>query len=66
MFGFGNPRRSVRNETFSPNRIRGAAIAGLGMLAWRLWRNRKETSRTGTSPNRPFSESSRTPSPDSY
>jgi hypothetical protein len=66
MFGFGNRRRRTQNDTFSPNRIRGAAIAGLGMLAWRMWRNRQETSRRGTSPNRPFSETSRRPSSDTF
>jgi len=58
MFGFGNKRR-VRNDTFSPSRIRGAAIAGLGMLAWRWWRNRQAT---GQNPNRPFNHTPETPS----
>jgi hypothetical protein len=62
MFGFGKNRRRGRNETFAPSRIRGAALAGIGMLAWQWWRKRQETGRTRTSANRPFSESSRTPS----
>jgi hypothetical protein len=61
MFGFGN-RRRVRNDTFSPSRIRGAALAGLGMLAWRWWRNRQATGQQGIDPNRPFSHTPETPS----
>jgi hypothetical protein len=57
MFGLGNKRR-VRNDTFAPNRIRGAALAGLGMLAWQWWRKR-QASRPVTNPNRSFGESSR-------
>jgi hypothetical protein len=66
MFGFGNNRRRGRNGTFAPSRIRGAALAGIGMLAWQWWRKRQETGRMRTSPNQPFSQSSRTPSPDAY
>jgi hypothetical protein len=61
MFGFGNKRRGVRNDTFSSTRIRGAAIAGLGMLAWQWWRKRQASSQPGTNPGRSFTESSRTP-----
>jgi hypothetical protein len=66
MFGFGNARGRARNETFSPNRIRGAAIVGLGMLAWRWWRNRHETGRPATNRGRPHSESPRTPATDAF
>ena len=52
MFGLGKKRR-VRSETFAPNRIRGAAIAGLGMLAWQWWRKRQASSRTPTSGRTP-------------
>ena len=42
MFGFGSRNRNrVRNDTFGGNNIRNAAIAGLGMLAWKWWRNRQ-------------------------
>jgi hypothetical protein len=59
MFGFGNTRRQTRNDTFGPSRIKGAALAGLGMLAWRWWRNRQAASPTRTSDReRSFSESS--------
>jgi hypothetical protein len=53
MFGFGNKgnKRRVRNDTFGPSRLRNAAIAGVGMLAWRWWRNRQETSRTNRESN---------------
>jgi hypothetical protein len=57
MFGWGNKRRRGRNDTFAPNRIRGAAIAGLGMLAWQWWRKRQASSRPGRNPDRPFTES---------
>jgi hypothetical protein len=46
MFGFGNTRnsrRQVRNDTFGGSNIRNAAIAGVGMLAWRWWRNRQSS-----------------------
>ena len=44
MFGFGNTRNSRRrNDTFGGSNIRNAAIAGVGMLAWRWWRNRQST-----------------------
>jgi hypothetical protein len=62
MFGFGNKRQRVRNDTFAPNRIRGAAIAGLGMLAWRWWRNRQSAGQQGINPNRPFTNTPETPS----
>jgi hypothetical protein len=58
MFGFGNKRRG-RNDTFSPNRIRGAALAGLGMLALQWWRKRQAANRTTRSPGDTFSETSR-------
>ena len=62
MFGFGN-RRRARQDTFGPSRLRNAALAGIGMLAWRWWRNRQAPSRptSTTNPDRPFTESS-TPS----
>jgi hypothetical protein len=44
MFGFGSNRRQVRNDTFGPSRLRNAALAGVGMLAWRWWRNRQSSS----------------------
>ena len=68
MFGFGN-RRQVRNDTFSTSRLRNAAIAGVGMLAWRWWKNRQSSGQTQnyqgqtqnyqdrTAQNRAFSES---------
>jgi hypothetical protein len=59
MFGFGNNRRRARSGTFAPNRIRGAALAGLGMLAWQWWRNRQQTGRTTTNPGNSFSETSK-------
>jgi hypothetical protein len=59
MFGFGGNKRRVRNETFAPSRIRGAALAGIGMLAWQWWRKRQAPSRTTTNPTNSFSETSR-------
>lgn len=59
MFGFGNRNRGrrVKNDTFGGSRMRNAALAGVGMLAWRWWKNRQ----TNPSPNyqdRAFSGSS--------
>jgi hypothetical protein len=50
MFGFGNRNRGrrVRNDTFSGSRLRNAALAGVGMLAWRWWRNRQNPSQPTT------------------
>ena len=61
MFGFGNKTRRGRNDTFASNRIRGAALAGLGMLAWQWWRKRQASSQPPSNPNRPFRENPRTP-----
>jgi hypothetical protein len=50
MFGFGNTRssrRQVRNDTFGGSRMRNAALAGIGMLAWKWWRNRQASGATG-------------------
>ncbi len=57
MFGIGNRKLRARNSTFAPGRLRGAALAGLGMLAWKWWRNR-QTSDTATNPDRVFPEGS--------
>jgi hypothetical protein len=43
MFGFRSNKRRVRNDTFGSGRLRGAALAGIGMLAWKWWRNRQST-----------------------
>jgi hypothetical protein len=45
MFGFGSrsnltPRRSRGSGILRSGGLRRAAIAGLGMLAYRWWRNR--------------------------
>jgi len=44
MFGFGNRKwnrvSSWGSGVFAPTRLRRAAIAGLGVLAYRWWRNR--------------------------
>jgi hypothetical protein len=57
MFGFGNNKRQVRNDTFGPSRVRNAMIAGAGMLAWRWWRNRQAGSgRTNAPEDRTFSD----------
>jgi hypothetical protein len=52
MFGFGNKKR--RGDTLAPNRLGGAALAGLGILAWRWWRNRQTPGRSTTNPERTF------------
>ena len=56
MFGFGSNRRQVRNDTFSPSRLRNAALAGVGMLAWRWWRNRQSSNQPQNYQNRNFSD----------
>jgi hypothetical protein len=59
MFGFGNKRRQqVRNDTFGSSRIRNAAIAGAGMLAWNWWRNRQRSGQQNMNQDRSFTESS--------
>jgi hypothetical protein len=66
MFGLGNKRRRARSETFAPNRIRGAALAGLGVLAWQWWRRRQASSQPGAHPNRSFTENPRAPTPGEF
>ena len=49
MFGIGKRNRNrVRNDTFGSNKLRNAAIAGLGMLAWQWWRNRESYTQSNT------------------
>jgi hypothetical protein len=47
MFGLGNRNRRVARSggTFGSRNLRSAAIAGLGMLAVRWWRNRQAAGR---------------------
>ena len=59
MFGIGNKdRRRVRNDTFGGNNIRNAAIAGIGMLAWKWWRNRQSNDQWSSGVNRSSSGTS--------
>lgn len=58
MFGLGSNKRRVRSDTFGSNRLRSAALAGIGMLAWRWWRNRQATGPATTNRDRRFSEPS--------
>jgi hypothetical protein len=61
MFGLSNRNRGrrVRNDTFSGSRIRNAALAGVGMLAWRWGRNRQgNAARPTTYQDRSFTDSS--------
>ena len=52
MFGFGNRKSARRSQArggvFSGGALRRAAVAGLGMLAYRWWRNRQAGPRPGT------------------
>jgi hypothetical protein len=51
MFGFGNRNRNrnrVRNDTFGSSKLRNAAIAGVGMLAWQWWKNRQSNTQSNT------------------
>jgi len=58
MFGLGNSTRGrrVRNDTFGGSRMRNAALAGLGMLAWKWWRNRQSAGPTTTGRNQNFQD----------
>jgi hypothetical protein len=56
MFGFGNRNRNrVQNDTFGSNKLRNAAIAGVGMLAWQWWRNRQSNTQSNSQPNSQWS-----------
>jgi hypothetical protein len=62
MFRLGNLTRRSRRGTFSTGGIRGAALAGLGVLAWRWWRGRQGSESNRLSDrDRSFSE--KTPHP---
>jgi len=58
MFGFGNSNRGrrVRNDTFGGSRMRNAALAGVGMLAWRWWKNRQSTGSTTSRQSQNFQD----------
>jgi hypothetical protein len=58
MFGLGNRNRGrrVRNDTFGGSKMRNAALAGVGMLAWRWWKNR-QTNQPANYQNQSFSDS---------
>jgi hypothetical protein len=45
MLNFLNRTRRGRSA-FRPGGIRGAALAGVGVLAWRWWRSRKGSETT--------------------
>jgi hypothetical protein len=65
MFGFRSNRRHFRNDTFSSSRLRNAALAGVGMLAWKWWRNRQSSTQPRNYQDRPFSDT-HTPSAGSF
>ena len=67
MFGLGNSNRGrrVRNDTFGGSRMRNAALAGVGMLAWRWWKNRQASNRPTTYQDRSFTETAGRPT-DAY
>jgi hypothetical protein len=55
MFGFGNRNRNrnrVQNDTFGSKKLRNAAIAGVGMLAWQWWKNRQSNTQWSGGMNR--------------
>ena len=64
IFGSRNRGRRVRNDTFGGSRMRNAALAGVGMLAWRWWKNR-QANQSPNYQNQSFSDSS-TRSPGSF
>jgi hypothetical protein len=51
MFGF-RKSRGIRGGTFGSANLRRAALAGVGMLALRWWRNRQASNRV-THPGEP-------------
>jgi hypothetical protein len=57
MFGFGN-RRQVRRNTSGSHKMRNAAVAGLGMLAWKWWRNRQQSGQPTSKSHAPYSDRS--------
>ena len=64
MFGLVNRNRGrrVRNDTFGGSNIRNAALAGVGMLAWRWWKNRQgSTNRTTNYQDQSFHDSTTRP-----
>jgi hypothetical protein len=54
MFGRGKQKRQFRNETFGPSRLRSAALVGLGMMAWKWWRNRQAGESRNPTQRRPL------------
>jgi hypothetical protein len=53
LFGFGGRHQPVkRGGLFGGSGLRGAALAGAGMLALRWWRNRRGSQATPTSSDR--------------
>jgi hypothetical protein len=60
MFGLGNRNRGrrVRNDTFGGSNLRNAALAGVGMLAWRWWRNRQASNQPSHTSSDSFSNPS--------
>jgi uncharacterized membrane protein YebE (DUF533 family) len=59
MFGIGNRNqrgRRVRNDTFGGSNMRNAALAGVGMLAWRWWKNRQSANQPNNFQNQSFSD----------
>jgi hypothetical protein len=64
MFGLGNRNRGrrVRNDTFGGSNMRNAALAGVGMLAWRWWKNRQgNANQTTHHQNQSFSDTTTRP-----
>lgn len=54
MFGRRTAARRSRSGVFSGPNLRKAALAGVGMLALRWWRNRQASSRV-PAPDEPMS-----------
>jgi len=52
MFGFGKNKRRRSRGFFGNSSLRNAALAGVGMLALRWWRNRQAGGRGPTAGTR--------------
>jgi hypothetical protein len=63
MFGLRNSARRARRGTFSGTNLRNAALAGVGMLAWKWWRSRQTSNQSPTPGTSTSSRSTSTQNP---
>jgi hypothetical protein len=63
MFGLRNPGHRARRGILSGTSLRNAALAGVGMLALKWWRNRQTTNQAPTPEPSPSSRTTSTQNP---